>query len=450
MTLRFKVHSQKQHDFLFSKKRIGIAATGIQWGKTLSGILWLKMMMHQYRSKDDNFLVTAPTYKILNQATLPIFLHWNGDLGKYNKKDDTFKINGGGTVYFRTGASPDSPVGITKIRAVLCDEGGLYTRYFWDNIQARSSFYEAPIRIVTSPYSLNWLFTDFIRKHVSGDKYIRELCHLTQATSKENSYFPAKEYDDRQHTMDPRRFNMIYGGQFSKAEGLVYDCFDQALHVCDPIKLPDGTEYYCGVDWGYTDPFVITIRAVTPEGMHYRVGEWCKPYMRLQEMVDVAVRIQNFWHVQKWAADPSRPEYIAEFCRNGLRTIPASNDIIPGIEKHYELIADGRFKIFRDSCHHTVDELETYHYPEDKDLKPDQDSKNKNLPVDQSNHCMDADRYCTMMTYNIGKRSNKMIVSSDNYDTGHKTTALIVEHQDPRYAPPAPDLKIKRTTWETM
>jgi protein-L-isoaspartate(D-aspartate) O-methyltransferase len=59
-----------------------------------------------------------------------------------------------------------APIGLTNVRAVLCDEAGLYSRYFWDNIQARASFRSAPIRIVTSPYSLNWLYQDFIKPHI--------------------------------------------------------------------------------------------------------------------------------------------------------------------------------------------------------------------------------------------------------------------------------------------
>jgi phage terminase large subunit len=444
--LNFTAHSEKQNRVVFGKKRITIAGTGIQWGKTESGVIWLKMKMHEFSDPLDNFLVTSPTYKILYQSTLPPFMKWNEGLGYYDKKNEAFKINGGGTVYFRTGKDPDSPIGITNVRAILCDEGGKYTRYFWDNIQARSSFKQAPILIVTSPYSLNWLYTDFIRKFNSNDPYICNLCDVIQATSAENPYFPTEEYEARRMTMDPRRFNMIYGGMFSKAEGLVYDCFDQDSHICDPFKFPEGTDYYAGVDWGYTDPFVITVRAITPNGMHYRVAEFYRPYMRLTDMVDVAVRLQNFWKIEKFFADPSRPEYIAEFCRNGIRCIPASNDIIPGIEKHYELIKTDRFRIIKGTCPHTIDELETYHYPEEKDLRPDQNANNKNLPVDQHNHTMDAERYCTMGTFTIGIRSNRMIVS--NNSELHENIPFI-KPSDPKKAPEI-DLKIKRTKWENM
>jgi len=385
--LNFKAHSEKQSTVLFSKKRITIAGTGIQWGKTIVGVVRLKLNMHKYRSPDDNFLVCSPSYKILAQSTLPPFMQLNGDVGRLDKQNYCFHIHGGGKVWFRTGQNPDSVVGITNVRHVLCDEAGLYSRYFWDNIQARASIKEAPITIVTSPYSLNWLYTDFIRKYQKKDPYIRELCQLIQATSNENPYFPANEYEARRRTMDPRRFNMIYGGSFEKADGLVYDCFKQDVHECEPFKLPDGTRYFGGIDWGYTDPFVISVRAITPRGMHYKVGEFYRTQCSLKDMLDAGRRFKSLWPIEVFECDPSRPDYISEFCAAGMPAVAAQNDINMGIDRHYELIKSDNYRIFKNTSPHTLDEYEQYHYPEPKDLKPDQDNKDR-LPVDQNNHCI--------------------------------------------------------------
>jgi hypothetical protein len=302
--LTFAPHSEKQANFLFSEKRISIAGTGIQWGKTSVGVLRLKMAMHQFTDTEDNFIVTSPTYKILYQSTLPPFLAWNGSIGHYHKKDECFEVYGGGKVWFRTNQNPDSVVGITNVRHILCDEAGLYSRYFWDNIQARSSFMQCPISIVTSPYSLNWLYSDFIRPYHNGDETIKNLIHLCQARSNENPYFPESEYDLRKQTMEPRRFSMIYGGAFDKPEGLVYDVFDQNKHAIDSKKLPIGTRYFGGIDWGYTDPTVLTVRAVTETGMHYKIDESFKTQQRGFDSLDEAYRLQNLYGIEKWWADP--------------------------------------------------------------------------------------------------------------------------------------------------
>lgn len=409
----FEPHSKKQETALFSDKRITIIASGIQYGKTICGVVWLKTLMHQFIEKDDSFLVTSPTYKILSQSTLPPFLQMNEGLGHLDKQNYCFNIDGGGTVWFRTGQLADSVIGITKVRAVLCDEAGLYSRYFWDNIQARASFSEAKIMIVTSPYSLNWLYSDFIRPYSKKDPYILDLVELVQARSDENPYFPKGEYEDRKRTMDPRRFNMIYGGQFEKAEGLVYDCWNAETDIVEPFGLPLDTRYRAGVDWGYTDPFVICVRATLPNGMSYQVGEYYKTGCNLAEMLDAARRFRSLWPIESFECDPSRPDYINAFCSAGLPAVGAQNDIRIGLERHWELIKSGNHKVFKGSSPNTIDEYEQYHYPEPKDLKPDQ-SEGDRLPVDKNNHAMDVQRYITMRTFRIGKRKKSGILSNKN------------------------------------
>jgi PBSX family phage terminase large subunit len=409
-TLVFRPHSEKQNTIINSDSKITIAATGIQWGKTLVGVMRQTIYYFTYTDRQDNFLITSPTYKILSQSTLPVFNHVMGAYGKWDKKNDCFMITGGGTVWFRTGTDPNSVVGITRVRSILCDEAGLYSRYFWDNIQARSSFSEAPISIVSSPYSLNWLWTDYIRKWNNHDPYIRKIATIIQANSSENPYFPKSEYINRQYTMDPRRFNMVYGGQFERPEGLVYDCFKEEIHVIEPIALPSGARIFAGVDWGYTDPFVIVVVAVQPDGTRYQIAEYYQPAKRLAEMVMAAQRFRDLYQIEEFHCDPSRPEYIQEFCLNGLNAMAAINTIQIGIEEHYKLIKADKYKVFS-NCKNTIDEYSSYHYPDPKDLKPDQNGKDM-LPVDQNNHAMDGSRYCTMGTIDV-ERINSIVRPGD-------------------------------------
>ena len=77
-----KAHSEKQERAIFSEKRIVIAATGIQFGKTTIGAVRTKIAMHRFTDKSDNFIIAAPTYKILSQATLPAFLQISKSLNQ--------------------------------------------------------------------------------------------------------------------------------------------------------------------------------------------------------------------------------------------------------------------------------------------------------------------------------------------------------------------------------
>lgn len=395
----------KQEKVLFAVEelaaRIIFFLCGIQAGKTTVGVFWLFRFLMKYRDPSDNFIITSPTFRILEQSTLPPFLRLMDGFGTFNRQSMSFKVEGGGTVWMRTGQDPDSIVGITNVRAILCDEIGLYSLLFWTNILARAAFKEAPILGVSSPYSQNWLYKDFVR-HLEKDPDAFDGVLLVQARSDENPYFPRGEVERQRKLMDERRWRQLYGGEWGRMEGLVYDCFDEAENVCPEMSLPIGTQVYCGVDWGVRHAFVLHVRAVSPDGAHYQVAEVYRSGLNPLDMVAAARSVKLAWGVKVFYADPSQPGMVDLFCANGLPCVGAENDIKLGIGYHYELIKTRKFKIFEGKCPYSLDQYSTYHYPSPKDLKPDQDEK-EIKPVKVNDDAMDAARYCTIMTYKTGE-----------------------------------------------
>ncbi len=401
----FKPHSKKQDDAIFSEHKITALITGIQWGKTTSGALWLKKLIHTHKNKEDRFLVVAPSYKIMEQSSLPEFMKWMRPYGKFNKKEATFEVSGGGCVYFRTATEPDSIVGLTKIRGIWGDEAGKFSLYFWENIQGRAAFSDAPIMLTTSPYSMNWIYKEIVLRSNRGE--LPDYVKLIQASSDENPYFPKAEFERRKKNMDARRFQAMFGGKFEKMSGLVYDCYLEDEVIIAPFKLPNGTKYYAGVDWGYTEPFVIVVRAITPDGTHYQVSETYKSGLTITDMVRAAREKMQIFNIERFYCDPSQPAAIEEFSRNRIPAVAANNSIRLGIDKHYELIKTQRYKMFRDTSPHSEDEYETYHYPEPGEIAPDKSAKEVN-PVGQNDHAMDANRYVTMGTQSVFANKNKI------------------------------------------
>jgi PBSX family phage terminase large subunit len=387
-------HSEKQEIAFLSENKITVLCTGIQFGKTRCGSMWMKRQIHTYTDPLDTFLIVAPTYKVLEQSTLPAFLQLMDGFGKYNKQDSTFKVHGGGIVYMRTAKEPDSIVGITNCRAIWGDEAGKYSLYFWENLQARGSFKDAPIMLTTSPYSMNWLFKDLIKPSKMGKR--NDVMYIT-ARSDENPYFPKHEFERRRKTMDPRRFAAIYGGEFDKMHGQVYDCFDYDSHIVEPFQLPTKTKYYAGIDWGYSDPFVLIVHAITPEGRRYQVSEFYKSGMTISDIAELCIQKRKVYDIKCFFADPSQPGYIEELNRRGVPTVGANNDIRRGIDLVYEQFKSEKFLIFKDSSPYTIDEIEQYHYEEPKDLGPN-DSSKETLPVGQFDHAMDTIRYLVVST----------------------------------------------------
>ncbi len=357
----------------------------------------MKMAMHTYTSPEDAFIIMAPNYKTMQQSTLPAFKAVMPDWDKnYSAARNEYQIKGEGICYFRTATDPDSIVGITNVRHIWADEVGKFSLYAWENIQARSSFRQCPITLTTSPYALNWIFKELIRPKAK-DPTARPDCEFYAATSAENPYFPMAEYEAKRMTMDPRRFNAIYGGRWEKMAGLVYDCFDDIDNVCEPFTLPPGTVFHGGVDWGYTAPFVLKVRAVTPDDRHFDVFEFYKTGQTLAQKIEVARQAKAIFNVRMFHCDPEDPASIAAFNEARIPSISADNDVKAGIDDHYELIKTRRYKIFRNSCPHTMDEYESYHYPDPDDLGPDDDEK-EHKPVKQGDHAMDVDRYISRAT----------------------------------------------------
>lgn len=394
-------HSPKQEEAVFSEAAITAACSGIQWGKTSIGAVRMKVRNHTFTDPSDNFIIFAPTYKILQQSSLPAYLRLMHGVGEYSKADAVFRVHGGGNVYCRTATDPDSIVGITNVRHIWVDEAGLISLYAWENVQARAAFKSATIDLTTSPYTLNWLFKEIIRPKQKDPAALPHV-KLVQAASWENPYMPPDVIERARLTMDARRFNAMFGGMWERMAGLVYDCFDEEENQCGKAQLPSGTKYYAGIDWGFSDPFVLKIRAITPDGNHFGVHEFFKTGLTISDMVGVAKRLHAIYNLTMCYCDPSQPGSIEEFNRAGIPATGAVNDIRLGIDRHYELLKTRRLKYFAGENPHTIDEIDTYHYPSPGDLGPDQNAKDI-LPVAQADHCMDAERYVSIMTAGAGQ-----------------------------------------------
>lgn len=392
----------KQTEGLESEARILGYIGGIQSGKTTIGGVKMRIDIDRYRKPDDTFIVAAPDYKTLNQATLPKFLKMAKGLGRYNKSDAEFKVHNGGTVYMRTATHPESLEGISNVRSVWCDEAGRVSRYFWENLEGRAARTQCPIYLTTTPYALNWLS----EMHKDWKTGKRKDVHFVELRSIDSPYFPKEEYERQKKLLDPRRFRMKFMGAFGKMEGLVYP----DARYTTSFQLPKDTRYYAGVDWGYVDPFAISIIGKTPQGALFQVAEYTKSYLTIDEMIKAARARMALYNIRMFVCDPSQPGYIEAFNKAGVRATPGENDITLGVSKVQGLYRQELFHLFEDMCPFTKSETEMYHYPEERELNTDDSRKPSDTkPVDKDNHLVDAQRYCILyLDDTVKKRAPKV------------------------------------------
>ena len=244
---------------------------------------------------------------------------------------------------------------------------------------------------------MNWVWKELVKPGLKGD---RDDVLVVQARSDENPYFPKEEFEARRKTMDPRRFAMIFGGEFGRPEGIVYDCYDEDLNQIDADDVPRNLRIFAGVDWGYTEPFGVVIFGVLGEHI-FVLHEIKRSRLSPSQVKEIIEQNQKIFGVEHWFADPSQPAMIQEM--NGIRGVSmtgADNDIWMGVGKVYERIKSRRLKFVRGRCKHLLDEIETYRYPDSLDDKPDRARRDAN-PIGKDDHVLDALRYGIVMVDNL-------------------------------------------------
>lgn len=359
--------------------------------KTYLGALKTRVRLEE--RQDEDLAIIAPTYKILQQSTLPKFFEINPDLRKYhNKSDGIISIPRGKdkvqNIYIRSTDNPLTLEGMTLGFAWL-DEAGQMKRDAWVFIQARVAIKKGQVFITTTPYNMGWLYLEFYKPWKEREKGYEDFEVVTWA-SIDNPYFPKDEFERVKNSLDAKTFNRRYLGEFTKMEGLVYELQDH--QVVEP-KAVEGVYTFAGIDFGYNNPSAIVVCREDKDGNFYIVDEYYQREKTNTELIEKAKGLRDKWNINKFYCDSAEPDRIAEFQNAGVYAEPANKDVLLGIERVKQLLREGRLKVF-DTCFNTLNEFETYHYPE-----PDEDKQEKNdIPVKKDDHAMDALRYA-LQTY---------------------------------------------------
>lgn len=385
-----------QSEAFYAKERFIAVISGIQGGKTFCGALWSRNEFDTYPLDDG--LICAPTYKILQQSTLPKFFEINSDLKKYYKKaDGVIEAPGRGKIYIRSTENPNVIEGMT-LRWIWPDEAGQMKLEAWVNIQGRLSIKQGRAFLTTTPYFLNWLQTDFEEQWKKGNKDYR----VVRFRSVDSPYFPKEEYERAKATMDKRVFERRYEGLFTKMEGLVYDDFNYSVHVTE--KIPEDFDVVIGgIDWGFTAPCAMVVIGLKDD-VFYIIDEFYGSGKTTPELQEIAKGFKDKYKVSRWYADSAEPDRIEEFKRAGIYTLEANKDIEWGITKVRDLLRTQR-ALIHPRCKYLLDEFESYHYPEQT-----QGKEIKENPEKVDDHAMDAMRYALATFQGIVNKPKKPVV----------------------------------------
>ena len=218
-------------------------------------------------------------------------------------------------------------------------------------------------------------------------------------------------------------------GRWVAAEGVVYDQWQPRLHLMDRTTPPKAWPRYLSVDFGYQNPFVAMWGATDPDGRLYIYRElvgtqtlvedwaakisWYSRYETLSAIIcdhDAEGRATLERHLNVKQHLPISDRGSPRKTRTPLgRTLPARKQIMPGIQNvqsRLQVAGDGlpRLFVYRDSVQNydvalaeakipigVAQEMDSYIWQQDLNGKA-----NKEQPVDDCNHSLDALRYMVM------------------------------------------------------
>ena len=255
--------------------------------------------------------------------------------------------------------------GMTSYGAYI-NEASLATHEVFQEIVQRCSVGSARIICDTNPdIPTHWLKTDYIDNH---DPKAR--IKAFSFTIDDNTFL-SKDYVEALKAATPR--GMFYDrsilGQWVTGDGIVYQDFNKDTMVIPKNRVPDGLDYYVGVDWGYEHPNPIILLGDDKDGNTYVLEDYTQKHKFINYWVKVAQNLQTrFGRNLIFYADSARPDNVNEFQSNGLNCINANKNVLPGIECVARKMREGKFYVVDTASSGLLDEIYQYAWDESTGL----------------------------------------------------------------------------------
>ncbi len=212
-------------------------------------------------------------------------------------------------------------------------------------------------------------------------------------------------------------------GEWSSAEGVVYEEWDTAIHLVDPKDIPEDWPRYWAVDFGFTNPFVCQWWAEDPDGRLYLYREWYRTQWLVSEHVAAIISAvtddDGEWIEPKPRAivcdhdAEGRAQLVQAL---GLGTVSAKKAVADGIQAvkaRLKVAGDGRPRLYvmRDALIErdpllveatkptsTVEEIGAYVWDQRPNRPPGE------APIKRDDHGLDCTRYVVAHLDPLGQK----------------------------------------------
>jgi phage terminase large subunit len=370
-------------------------------------------------------LVLRATHTSLTATTLQTFqrqvaaqaladgsVRWFGGSGK---DPAAFRYANGSTI---TVAGADRPERFLSLEVdrIFCDEAVELSLDIYETLLTRlrgtAGTYRQIVLATNPSYPQHWIkrradsgaLTMLTSTHRDNPHYMNADGTLTEA---------GREYMAKLDKLTGVRAQRLREGRWTAAEGIIYEDFDEAVHLIDRFDIPADWERRISIDMGYTNPTVVQWWASDPDGRLYLYREI---YQTQTLMEDHAKSIRRI------IEETGEPWPAAIICDHDAEdratlerylkavTVPARKNVSAGIQAvqaRMRPAGDGKPRLFimRDATvkrdqslaeagkpTSTADEINGYVWAV-KPAKPGSVGGLKEQPLKENDHGCDALRY---------------------------------------------------------
>ncbi len=388
-----------------AEERFVLVLAGTQGGKTAFGPWWLYREIE--RQGQGDYLIAAPTFRLLEPKILPTFLAtFSGLLGlgtfvrspvmRFTFSEEGAKRTFGDrydpkgpptVVYFGYATNPDSLESATYLGAWL-DECGQddFKQGSWEAILRRLSLAQGRVLLTTTVYNLGWI------KAVLYDRKIRDGADhiaIVHFDSTENPKFPQAEFERARAELPKWRFDMFYRGRFTRPAGLIYDSYDETRHEIARFVIPDEWKRFMGLDFGPVNTAAVLVaeRPSDKKLILYRTYHAGGRTHR-QHVVHMLEGQRQHRLPLAYGGARSEQEWRNDFMAAGLPVAPSPIiDVEVGIQRVWGVHNRDEMLVFNDLDEYRAEKL-TYARELDANDEPTEKIADKH-----SFHIMDAERY---------------------------------------------------------
>jgi phage terminase large subunit len=380
----------KQYRFVTTSNRYKCYSGGVRSGKTYAGVV-LALLLSSIPG--NRGLIGAQTYRQLKDTTMRTFFDLCPPelIHPYHKSDNILTFRNGSEILVRT-LDDESKLRGHSLGWFWIDEAEAVKESIFRQLSYRLDYKGAPSQhgiITTNPGGFgHWVYRMMAQGGVDNALFI-------ETSSLENRRnLPESFIKDLNHDEGSDWYNRYVLGRWGAWSGQVYKEFSRTVHILPTDWQPDWEhmQFYRSIDWGYNNPFVCLWVAKDSDNRLYVYDEHVQREMLVADHARIILaRYPGKWFNRTYY-DPSGAEPAAQMQKAGLKRLwPGNNDVWDGIQHVKEFLSkgkDGRPSLYiHPRCTHTIQELESYQWDSTKD------GANREEPLKEHDHCMDALRY---------------------------------------------------------